>query len=86
MKELELKRKGVKEMFIMTRTEEVIVNVDNVSTRATNSAENNLEIGALCNDGNIVTIGRYTTARRAKEVMQLIKKAIQDKVTVFEMP
>lgn len=73
-------------MFIMTKTGEVIVNVDNVSSIATNSAKDNLEIGALCNDGNVATIGRYTTARRTKEVMQLIKKAIQDKVTVFEMP
>ena len=86
MKELELKRKGVKEMFIMTRSGEVIVNVDNVSSIATNSAGSNSEIGALCNDGNVVTIGRYTTARRTKEFMQLIKKALQDKVTVLELP
>ena len=60
------------ELYHATRTSGVFANDDFPIT--------------VSGDGNVVTIGRYTTARRAKEVMQLIKKAIQDKVTVFEMP
>ena len=73
-------------MFIIEQEKTIILNLNNVSTIATNNAENNREIFAKCNNDDRVLLGEYRTKVRAEEVLQEIKKAICENVVMFEMP
>lgn len=73
-------------MIILEQEKEIILNFDNVSAITVDSALDGKNIVAVCNNGDGAKIGTYETTERAKEVLQEIKKAIHDKVTVFEMP
>ena len=73
-------------MFILEQEKTIILNLNNVSAIATNSAGNSRNISAKCNNNDCVLLGEYRTKVRAEEVLQEIKKAICENVVMFEMP
>lgn len=73
-------------MIIVSQNRTVIVNFNNISVIAINNLETNKDINCLDNMSNVITLGKYNTEERTKEVFKELMEATTSLFESYYMP